>query len=499
MPIYGAILSGVLLFLSFPKFGVGVFAWVALLPLLLALHGQSLHRRVILGLISGLIFHVGILYWVTYVIVKYGSLPVYLGIAAMLLLSMYLSLYTAVFATGTIVFGRVGTLIGVPLLWTVLEFFRGKLMTGFPWAALAYSQYLYRPMIQIVDITGISGLSFLIVLFNALLYEICVCKPLVRRLSLAAIAILIPIGLYVHGVWRIADVEKGMKQAPFFPVRLIQGNIDQNLKWDPQYQDETLRAYLSESSVPRPQIRTLVIWPETAAPFYFQEPSHNRRRILDFVREHGVWLILGSPSYHKEGRRMDFGNSAFLVSPEGVPIDRYDKVHLVPYGEYVPMRRFFPFIGRLAFGIGDFRSGPGFNPMNPDGHRIGILICYEGIFPEAAGAYKRSGAELLVNITNDAWFGPTSAPLQHLSMSLFRAVENRLYLCRAANTGISAFISPTGEILDRTPMFVRTHLSREIQYLGLKTFYSTYGDIFAYSCTALLCGILILKIPRRRK
>jgi apolipoprotein N-acyltransferase len=295
------------------------------------------------------------------------------------------------------------------------------------------------------------------------------------------------------------DVENAMKRKPFSPVRLIQGNIDQNLKWNPQYQDETVQAYLSESSMPRPPRRALVIWPETAAPFYFQDSSHLRRRILDFVRESGVWLILGSPSYQAEGRRMDFGNSAFLVNPEGVPVDRYDKVHLVPYGEYVPLRRFFPFIGRLAVGIGDFRAGPAFKPVTLDGHGIGILICYEGIFPEAAGAYKRSGAELLVNITNDAWFGPTSAPLQHLSMSLFRAVENRVYLCRAANTGISALISPTGEILDRTPLFVRTHLSGQVRYLGIPTFYSTYGDVFAYSCGALLCAILIIKKARRRK
>jgi len=172
-------------------------------------------------------------------------------------------------------------------------------------------------------------------------------------------------------------------------------------------------------------------------------------------------------------------NSAFLLRPDGVPAGRYDKVHLVPYGEYVPLRKIFPFIGKLVVGVGDFRPGEGFHPIRGEGWNLGVLICYEGIFPEAARAYKREGATLLVNITNDAWFGRTSAPYQHLSMTVFRAVETRLYLVRAANTGISAIVDPAGKILSRTPIFERAVLKGEVKIID--------AEIYSSVCAGLSC------------
>ena len=189
-------------------------------------------------------------------------------------------------------------------------------------------------------------------------------------------------------------------------------------------------------------------------------------------------------------------NSAFLLQPDGTLSGRYDKVHLVPYGEYVPLRRLFPFIGKLVAGVGDFRPGKGFYPLTIDGHRLGVLICYEAIFPEAARDYKRKGAELLVNITNDAWFGRTSAPYQHLSMTVFRAIENRLYLVRAANTGISAIIDPTGEILSRTGLFERTVLKGEVKIIDERTFYAAYGDLFVYLCAICPADPILLSTSK---
>jgi apolipoprotein N-acyltransferase len=192
-------------------------------------------------------------------------------------------------------------------------------------------------------------------------------------------------------------------------------------------------------------------------------------------------------------------NSAFLLKSDGTLSGRYDKVHLVPYGEYVPLRSYFPFIGKLVAGVGDFRPGGGFHPLSINGHRLGVLICYEGIFPEPAGNYKREGAELLVNITNDAWFGKTSAPVQHLSMTVFRAVENRLFLVRAANTGISAIIDPTGEIISRTGLFQRAVLNGEVKIIDEKTYYAAYGDQFVYASMLTLVLIFILSKQRRKK
>jgi apolipoprotein N-acyltransferase len=208
--------------------------------------------------------------------------------------------------------------------------------------------------------------------------------------------------------------------------------------------------------------------------------------------------LFGSPSYEEEGGRASFANSAFLLKPDGVLAGRYDKMHLVPYGEYVPLRRFFPFIGKIVQGVGEFRPGKGFYPISYHGRRFGVLICYEGIFPEAARDYKNRQAHLLVNITNDAWFGKTSAPYQHLSMTVFRAIETRLYLVRSANTGISAVIDPTGRIVSRTGLFERTVLKGEVKFIDAKTFYEAYGDVFVYGCALfLIIGYGMQK--RRRK
>jgi apolipoprotein N-acyltransferase len=496
-----ALLSGLLLFLSFPKFGNGILAWVALIPLFHALRDAKPGEAFKTGFLTGLIAHVGILYWISYVVVQYGYLPVYAGISAMLLLATYLSLYTALFSMGIVYLRTRGHVLYLvaPLLWTTLEYVRSNFLTGFPWENLAYSQYLFGNIIQIADITGIYGISFAIVLINAVLYNVVTAKsrrgrsPMVEIVTACSVFLL----LYGYGHFRTASIQESLKNASSIEVALIQGNIDQNIKWDERYQSQTLEIYrsLSLRSIPAPG--GLIVWPETAAPFYFERPGPLQETLVNLARISGRTLLFGSPSYEEENGKVSFMNSAYLLRPDGVVAGRYDKVHLVPYGEYVPLRQLFPFIGKLVAGIGDFRPGRGYDPLVSDGRRFGVLICYEGIFPEAARNYKRNRADLLVNITNDAWFGKTSAPYQHLSMTVFRAVENRLYLVRAANTGVSAVIDPTGVILSRTGVFERTVLKDEVKFIDEKTFYAAYGDLFVYLCGLLL--ILTDFIQKRRR
>jgi len=496
-----ALLSGLLLFLSFPKFGNGILAWVALLPLFHALRDAKPKEGLKIGFLTGLIAHIGILYWIAYVVVQYGYLPIYAGIAAMLLLAAYLSLYTAFFAVGVVYLREKGTpvCLSASLLWTALEFVRSHFLTGFPWENLAYSQYLFGNIIQIADITGIYGITFTIVLINAVLYNVLTAKYHGTRYSgveiVTACAVLAVI--YGYGHFRTADIQESLKKASPMEVTLVQGNIDQNIKWDARYQSETLNIYRSLSLRAIPAPGGLIVWPETAAPFYFERPDPLREAVIDLARISGRPLLFGSPSYEEEKGRASFMNSAYLLRSDGIVAGRYDKVHLVPYGEYVPLRKLFPFIGKLVAGVGDFRPGKGFDPLVIDGRRLGVLICYEGIFPETARDYKRNRADLLVNITNDAWFGKTSAPYQHLSMTVFRAVENRLYLVRAANTGVSAVIDPTGAILSRTRVFERTVLKGEVKFIDEKTFYAAYGDLFVYLCGLLL--ILNVYIQKRRR
>jgi len=495
-----SVLSGVLLFLAFPKFGHWTLAWVCLVPLLVALRGRDMASAFMLGLTSGLLYNVGLLYWVSGVVVQYGHLPLYLGIFVMLLLALYLSLYVSLFAAGVTYFGkrRVPVAITAPVLWTLLEYGKANFLTGFPWGNLAHAQYLNLPMIQIADLTGTYGISFLLVLINAVL-----CDLITRKenqffiLTELVVGSLLLSAVYSYGVYRLADTAAHIRNTPAKPVSIVQGNMDQSIKWDPRFQAETIRIYSDLSGKAALSSPYLIVWPETATPFFFQQIEEKHGEVVAVARSSKAFLIFGSPSYRRIENRMYFQNSAYILSPQGEILGRYDKVHLVPYGEYVPLRRFFPFVEKLAVGIGDFLPGEGFEPLSLDGEKAGILICYEAIFPEISRAYRERGASFLVNLTNDAWFGTSSAPYQHLAITTFRAVENRLFVVRAANTGISAFIAPTGEILSRTGLFETTVLQGIFHVMVDRTFYSRFGDLFVYFCMVFF--VMICFITLRRK
>jgi apolipoprotein N-acyltransferase len=497
-----AVLSGLLIFLCFPKYGTGIFAWVALIPLFFAVQDAHPREAFNIGFLTGFVAHVGILYWIAYVVVQCGYLPIYIGIAAMLLLSSYLSFYTAFFALAiTFLRGkRMPLILWAPLVWTLLDYARSHLLTGFPWEYLARSQYLYTRVIQISDVTGTYGITFLIVLINTVVYDLLSRRFRRRYLiaeSFAASFVLAAIIAYGHV--RIEDVEEPLKNARSLDVTLVQGNIDKNLKWNSRYQLQTIDIYRSPSLQFAPSPGGLIVWPETAAPFSFQQRDAMQSAVVDIAVASRSALLVGSPGYEGQGDSISYMNSAFLLRPDGTLSGRYDKVHLVPYDEYVPLRNLFPFTGKLVAGVGDFTSGKGYYPLTIGDHRLGVLICYEGIFPEAASEYKRRNAELLVNITDDAWFGRTSAPYQHLSITVFRAIENRLYLVRAANTGICTIIDPTGKILSRTGIFESTTLKGDVKMIDEKIFYAAYSDVFVYLCATALVVLVILTMQRRKE
>lgn len=492
-----AVLSGILMFLSFPKFNWGVISWVALVPLLGALNrAATFGQALLLGFVTGVVSYLGIIYWIAYVIVHYGYLPLYIGILLMLLLVCYLSLYVSLFAAFVFYFrNHLSLYLTAPVLWVCFEYLKSVVLTGFPWENLGYAQYRNIYFIQFADVFGVFGLSFLIVLVNVAVFRL-LTEWTRKAYAAAGVVFLVIAVVHVYGVWRITQVEECMRNAEKMDVSLIQGNIDQSIKWSPEFQQETLHRYERLSQKNAPPEGGLIVWPETALPFEFREQNDPPYQIVQLVNQTKSWLLLGSVRRIGGPRTGSYFNSAYLLSPEGEIKGRYDKVHLVPYGEYVPFRGLVPFVQGFTKEIGDFTAGNGFFPLGMHQKKIGVLICYEAILGQAARAYKRRDADLLVTISNDAWFGKTSAPYQHFSMMVLRAVETRLYLIRAANTGISGIVDAAGRILNATAIFKEDALNGEIRFIRMTTFYAKHGDVLVVVCFLMFLSFFLISRKR---
>jgi apolipoprotein N-acyltransferase len=389
--------------------------------------------------------------------------------------------------------------IVAPFLWVSLEYVRSFFLTGFPWATLGYSQYLNLPFIQVADITGVYGISFLILLVNSAVYDFISImgrreRPLPLREGVVVLAILFVV--FGYGVARIKRVESITSYVRRIKIGLAQGNIDQSIKWNAGYQEKTLRIYQNLSSELAEEKPSLIIWPETATPFFFQSEERYRPLVTEVAEMTGAYLLFGSPSFDLVNGRVEYYNSAYLVSTGKEVIGKYDKIHLVPFGEYVPFSEFLFFLGSLS-AVGNLSSGKTVQNLRFPLGDFGVLICYEIIFPNLCRKFVREGADFLVTITNDAWFGETSAPHQHLSMATFRAIENRVSIARAANTGISAFIDAKGEIRKRSDIFVKEALIDQISLKTYETFYTRYGDVFALVSSAFASLLVLIAYFRK--
>jgi len=482
---------------SFPPGNLSFLAWLALVPLLKGLDNISGSGSFKLGFIAGLTHYLTLMYWIVVVLGHYGNLHLLPSFGIFLLMCAYLALYPAVFAflVGILKGSRLD-LILMASFWVALEYARARLLTGFPWCILGYTQFSHLYLIQIADLAGVYGPSFLIVSLNGLIYRILFThngrrnRFLKWEISIAVLLIGFTLG---YGHYRLSENPRGKQPRPHINTLIVQANIDQSLKWNPAYQKETVATYqrLTRTATNASGHR-LIVWPETCMPFFFQDNKRFSPEIYALAKQSGTPLILGSPAYKRTGRMTKYYNRAFLITPDGMPPQFYDKVHLVPFGEYVPLKQVLSFVNRLVPAAGDFEPGDRIVPLNHDNLSMGILICFEAIFPEHARAHVMKGANILVNLTNDAWFGMTSAPYQHLSMTIFRAVENRRPLIRAANTGFSAAIGAAGDIRAISPLFHEWVLSVPLEMPAPSlTLYARFGDMFAI-CLVVISLIKIL-------
>lgn len=491
-----AILSGVMLTASFPPGRLDWMAWIAIIPLLVSMEDERPLNAFRLGMIAGLSHYLTLIYWVLFVINAYGGIDLFTGSAILLLFALYLSLYPAAFAllVRSVSRSRFFVII-TAAIWVSLEYVRTFLITGFPWCLLGYSQFSHYALIQVSDVTGVYGVSFLIAAVNALIYCIVFRMPhaqgkkgLIMESSIV-LALLITCAGY--GFYRLSDTTDDNDKETI-TASVIQGNIDQSVKWDPAFMEATMNRYMSLTKSALNGHPGLIVWPESAAPFFFQDNTVMSDDVRSLARDSDVWLIFGCPAYEEQGLSITYYNRVCMVSPYGVLEGYYDKVHLVPFGEYVPLKQFIPFVDRLVISEGEFSPGRESGLLKMDRVWAGALICYEAIFPGPARKEVENGARFFVNLTNDAWFGMTSAPWQHLCMCVFRAVENRRPFVRAANTGFSAFIDPFGRITARSGLFTEDILKGDVRTdCDSITFYSRYGDVFVY-LMLIICLIKFL-------
>jgi apolipoprotein N-acyltransferase len=491
--------SGILLALAYPSTDLGVVAFVALLPFLLSLQDAGPVPSLWRGYLFGFSFFVMLLAWIPRVMVTYGGMPPPLAWLIFLLMVFYLASYAALFALLlSSSWRRLGalSLIAAPVFWVALELARGRLLSGFPWGLLGYTQYRNVPLLQAASWGGIYAVSFLVMASNAGL-ALLLLRPATPRQRMSGSALLLLV-LLVHAggavVLRAADRDPGGEEVP---VAAIQPNVPQDRKWSPGAEAQILSDLVRltrEASGAR-----LIVWPESASPFSFRRPVRAGGTgfmietdeaysgvVAGLARALGATLIVGSVDYAADAGVLHAFNSAFAIGPDGSVLGTYDKIHLVPFGEYVPLHRLLFFVDRLAQGaIADFSPGTRLEPLPAPGGSAATSICYEAIFPELVRRIAARDAVYLVNITNDAWFGKTAAPRQHLAMAVVRAAENRRYLVRAANTGISAIVDPYGRILGKTGLMESSVLRGTVRPRTDRTPYARSGDLFAWGCAIL--------------
>jgi apolipoprotein N-acyltransferase len=493
LPVF---ITSILLVLSFPKFDLGLLAWVALIPLLLVIKRSSPAAAFLYSYLSGATFMMGVCYWVnTFGGVKWIDFAI---------LGLYLGLYYGLFGF----FLRISSYssflpayLVAPVLWVCMEYLRINAgFLAFPSALMAYSQYKNLPIIQISSITGAYGVSFLVVMVNAGLSElfdeyIRTRNPLSKRVygstrSIKFQPIFLPIAAlgicFLFGTTILSKDNGGSN----FSVSVVQGNISHEKQWDPRFRYSHLKKHidLTESAI-REGKPDLVVWPESSVQGPLEADMATRNILASLAKNNAIHMVVGtsqSPKFGKGGiEGKEYYNSAQFILPDGSFSGHYDKVRLVPFGEYIPARNIFPWPARYISRDAVFKPGVEYKIFRIEEIPFAVVICWESSFPDLVRRFAKNGAKFLVNITNESQGGRTAASHQALSMNVFRAVENKIAVVRAANTGISCFISPKGEVMGKVSknghdIFVEGYLTRELPLEHAGTFYNKYGDIFSY-------------------
>ena len=501
-------ISGLLLILSFPSFNLYPLGWISLIPLLIALQSTSSWKSAFLhGYLTGAIFFLGLVYWI---ILLYPFANIFLTTFAWLLLAAYLALYFGIFSALLHGFpwkSGLPFIFIVPALWTGLEWVRSWFLTGFPWGSMGYTQWNNLPAIQIASITGVHGVSFIVVLLNATIadiihtYFISNNQPTTPKTSSRItfhasrfIPIVIVIACLVYGTHVLS---KPVETAASTKIALAPGNVPQLQKWDRTYWPQIFERYMKLVKAADAEEPDLIVLPETAlrGEIFVLEGNVYIKELKEILTNQRIYLLTGLTDYTEAPK---IYNSVYLLSPTGEKLSSYAKIHLVPFGEYVPITRHLPNFIQLSRGFESGKSIDLFPIPHTENRQMGVVICFESVFPDLCRKFVKKGASVMGILTNDAWFDGTACPEQHLAMAPLRAVENRTAVFRCANGGISCIIDAFGRTIT-TPILASDTENFLIERIPLSdhggTIYTHYGDWFPISC--FLASVLLILYHHR--
>lgn len=508
--------SAVLQILIFPLPGMYVFCWFALTPLIIAilrtrsageleiegsprLQPATQWQGFLLGYACGIVWYAGTCYWIFDTMRLYGGLSTAMALLVLFLFCCYLGLYHGFFGLFLALLARPRddrrALVIAPFLWVAVELARTRI-TGFPWNLLGIAQVNNVALCRIAGWTGVYGISFEIALVNVALAAAFLVPKAKRGAMLAA-------SLAAAAVLQAGRLVDAPARKPDRSALLVQQNLPVQADWTPEYFQRTISelTQLTQNSARKQGGKIdLIVWPESPAPFFTNDPRF-RESLSELARNTNAWVIAGAigsnePKVNSEGPLF---NSAVLVSPQGEWTSRYDKVHLVPFGEYLPFPTLFSFAGGLTKEVGQFEHGTSHAPMNAGGEKLGLFICYESIFPDEVRQSANQGAQTFVNISNDGWYGDSGAYAQHIDQTRMRAIENDRWLLSATDTGVTASIDPWGRIAARVARKQRDTLVAPYALTSVTTFYTRHGDWFAYACAIISLGALFARLTPSQK
>ena len=488
--------SGGLTALSFPKIYLIFLGWISLIPLLYIISKKTPKQSFLLGLTAGFSFYAILIYWIPFVPAHYGGLSMVISLLIYIILVLLLALswafpcllWTKIYQS----FPKL-TFLLTPFLWISFEYIATYLLTGFPWGLLGSSQYLNLYFIQLASITGVYGLSFVLVLFQSLFLYSMKYKEKSPFFIGLALVLLIHLGGFLS-IKKSPDTEKS------FTAAVIQGNVSSDMYWQSPSTREIWNYFSQHLELSRKAYEKgsrLIVWPEFSAPICFSCSEDIqlafKGKLYQFVQGTRSTLLLGTVEKAGTPGNIKYYNTAVCLSPD-LDMSLYYKMHLVPFGEYTPYKKIFFFLEKMTAAVGDITPGTQYSLHQFENAKFGSPICYEIVFPNLVRKFVKKGASFLVTITNDGWYERSAAPYQHFSIAVLRAVENRRYLLRAATTGISGIIDPYGRIVSKSELMTQTYLTGNITPSRKLTFYTKFGDVLPRASLTLAAIFLILAL-----